>query len=63
MTTNPFSLLRLTAAKSTIRVVDKFPFPVDFTLGKFRKISIVVHNGVTKILNADGFLLDGITEI
>jgi len=53
MTTNPFSLLRLTAAKSTIRVVDKFPFPVDFTLGKFRKISIVVHNGVTKILHAD----------
>lgn len=48
-----FALLRITATSNTIEVANKFPFPVNMTIGKFRNISIVIHNGTTKILHVD----------
>lgn len=51
MIKKPFSLLSLPALKSTQQVVKKFPFPIDFTEGKYRDLKFIFHNSDISVIH------------
>ncbi|OGI22140.1 MAG: hypothetical protein A2808_03910 [Candidatus Moranbacteria bacterium RIFCSPHIGHO2_01_FULL_55_24] len=51
MPEKPFTLLSLPALKSTPQAIKKFPFPIDFTAGKYPDLELAFHKGAVQALH------------
>jgi len=53
MNKKTFTLLGLPAVKNTRQVMDKFPFPIDLTIGRYGELKFVFHQGKIQVLHKE----------
>ncbi len=51
MSSTPFTLLSLPSVASTKQALQKFPFPIEYTAGQYRDITLSFHQGEVQVLH------------